>query len=144
VSGERLTITQETLPQQWPRIGGNFIVWEAQQADGQRDIYAYDLTTRQVFPAVTGPHDQARALIEDEYISWIDVNDKVIYYRHIEGGPVYTVYQFGEDERLNAAERDGIDFVWPTSPVSEYPSGPYRILVAQGLDRQTYFPIIYR
>lgn len=69
--GTEFQITNSDVDQVDPVISGDQIVWN-EKKDGQYDIYLYTISTRQVTPVCTEPHNQYAKAIAGNRIAWVD------------------------------------------------------------------------
>ena len=78
--------------QQAPRISNHILVYE-DNATGDWDILAKELTTQQIYPVYRGPGDQRAPAISGDLVVWQDNRNGKwdVYGRHLSGGSEFPI-----------------------------------------------------
>ena len=71
-TGEEFTIEGEGLSQCCADVSGNIVVWSEIHAGRGGDIYAYDMSSRELLPVVTRSLGQAYPKIEGDWVVYLE------------------------------------------------------------------------
>jgi len=71
-TGEEFVVEGEGGSQCCPYVSGDMVVWSEIHGDRSWDIYAYDMSFRELIPIVTRPLIQGRPKIEDNWMIYLE------------------------------------------------------------------------
>lgn len=144
---ERITIPLPGYPYHiFPTVDQNVIVWSDNRDSSMgSDIYAFDLTTRQMFIIVTGPETQFGAKVDDGLVVYTELlvgtYDSVLLVHHLATGETYQLYQDSTTQNQELGEVD-IDHGVIVYEDIDFDVLLADIFLAQQLPERLYLPIL--
>jgi beta propeller repeat protein len=97
VTTEHVTVTQDSIPQWYPKIDGNLLTWtDSRRGSQYRDIYGFDMETRQEFPLVVSSQPAYAQDIDGHILTWYEsINGPAsqIFGRNLDTGETSLIYE---------------------------------------------------